>query len=79
MTNSRRDEIVRLRKTGLSYAKIGRRLEISRERVRQFFKGEPTSEKPVLRYKVMLTAGDVVSLFGVHINTVRRWGDGGII
>ena len=56
--NSRRDEIVELRKTGLSYAKIGRRLGISRERIRQIIKGKPVPEKPVPRPKVMLTAGD---------------------
>ncbi len=77
--NSRHDEIVKLRKTGLSYGKIGRRLGISRERVRQIFKGKPIPEKPALRSKVMLTVGNVASLLGVHINTVRRWGDERII
>ena len=31
----RRDEVVKLRKAGVSYAEIGRRLGMSRERVRQ--------------------------------------------
>ena len=78
-TNSRRDEIVELRKAGLSYAKIGRRLGLSRERVRQILKGKPISEKPAFGSKVMLRAGDVARLLGVHINTVRRWGGKGIL
>jgi len=79
ITDSRRDEIVKLGKASLSYAKIGGRLGISGERVRQIFKGKTTPEKPDLRSKLMLTAGEVASLLGVHINTVRRWGDKGIL
>lgn len=74
---SRRDEIVELRKSGLSYAKIGCRFGISRERVRQIFKGGPTPRKPSLRAKTVLRVGDVASLLGVHVNTVRRWSDEG--
>jgi len=37
---SRRDEVVRLKKAGLNYAEIGRRLGISRERARQLDKPE---------------------------------------
>ena len=79
VTNSRRDEIVELRKAGLSYAQIGHRLGISRERVRQIFKGKPVPKKPDLRSKAVLRAGDVASLLGVHINTVRRWSDEGVL
>ena len=79
VTDSRRDEIVELRKAGLSYTKIGLRLGLSRERVRQIFKGGPISEEPALGSKVMLRAGDVARLLGVHINTVRRWGKKGIL
>lgn len=39
---SRRDEVIELKKAGLSYAEIGRRLGISRERARQL----ATPEKP---------------------------------
>jgi len=78
-TDSRRDEIVKLRKAGLSYAKIGVRLGISGEWVGQIFKGKPAAEKPDLRSKAILTAGEVASLLGVHINTVRRWSNTGIL
>ena len=78
-TDSRRDEIVKLRKAGLNYAKIGVRLGISGEWVRQIFKGKTTPEKPDLRSKLMLTAGEVASLLGVHVNTVRRWSNTGLL
>jgi len=79
---SRRDEIVRLRKEGLTYAEIGRRLGITRERVRQIATPKPPKlrpEKPALQSKLMLTTGDVAQLLGVHPNTVRRWSQKGIL
>lgn len=76
---SRRDEIVELRKTGLSYAKIGHRLGISRERVRQILKAKPTPKKGNFSPKGVLRVGDVASLLGVHLNTVRRWSDEGAL
>ena len=78
-TTSRRDEIANLREAGLSYAKIGRRLDISGERVRQIVKGNPPLKKPDLQSKVMLTTSDVAQLLGLHINTVRRWNKKGIL
>lgn len=73
-TNSRRNEVVKLRNAGLSYAEIGRRLGISHERARQIFKGRNPAKprKPTLDSRVMLTTGDVAQLLGVHVNTVRR-------
>lgn len=76
---SKHDEVIELRKAGLSYAKIGSRLGISRERARQIFKGKPIPEKPALGSKIMLSIGDVASLLGVSVNTVRRWGNKGIL
>ena len=67
----RRDEIVKLRQTGLTYAEIGHRLGISKERVRQILKGPPPPHKPA--GKVMLNVSDVSQLLGIHVNTVRRW------
>jgi len=69
-------EVVKLRETGLSYAEIGRRLGISRERVRQIVTGKP---KRVPQPKVMLTIGDVAQCLGVHPNTVRTWSEKGIL
>ena len=68
---SKRDEVMNLRKAGLTYVEIGERAGgISKERVRQILKGNP---KPKPRLKIMLTTGEVSQLLGVHINTVRRW------
>lgn len=73
----RRNEAVKLRETGLTYAEIGRRLGVCRERARQLVRGKP--EKPALSSKVMLTTSDVAQLLGLHVNTVRRWSDKGIL
>jgi excisionase family DNA binding protein len=58
----------------MTYAEIGRRLGISRERARQLAKGK-LRQKPDLQSKVMLKTGEVAQLLGVHVNTVRRWSD----
>jgi excisionase family DNA binding protein len=55
------------------------RLGMSRERPRQIVKGSPTPQKPDLRSKAMLTISDVARLLNVHINTVRRWSNQGIL
>jgi excisionase family DNA binding protein len=71
---SRRDEVVKLNRAGVSYAEIGYKLSISRERVRQIVNGNPNRpRKPVLDSRRMLTTGDVAQLLGLHVNTVRRW------
>ena len=77
--NSRRDEVVKLRETGLTYAEIGSRLGISKERVRQILKGKSVLQKPGLDSKVMLTTADVARVLGLHTNTVRRWSNKGIL
>lgn len=77
---SRRDEVVRLRDAGLSYAEIGRRLDMSGERARQILVGNRKSQKkPGLNLRAMLTTGDVAQLLGLHVNTVRRWRSEGIL
>ena len=78
-TTSRCDEIVKLREAGLSYAKIGNRFGISRERVRQILKLKPTPQKPNYQARVMLTISDVAQLLGLHPNTVRYWSKKGIL
>jgi excisionase family DNA binding protein len=35
--------------------------------------------KPDLSRKIMLRAGEAAQLLGVHVNTVRRWSDKGIL
>ncbi|MBA7678038.1 hypothetical protein ES703_86309 [subsurface metagenome] len=73
---SRRARVLELRKADLSYAEIGRRLGISRERARQIAQGNPSPRKPS---GVMLTTTSVAQLLGVHPNTVRRWSETGIL
>lgn len=75
----RRDEILKLRGAGLTLAAVGDRVGLTKERVRQILKGKQTSEKPELDSKVMLTASDVSKLLGLHVNTVRRWSQRGIL
>lgn len=76
---SKREQVITLRKTGLTYAEIGRRLGITRERVRQIFKGKPGPQKPDLHLKVVLTPSEAAQLLGLHVNTVRRWNNKGIL
>jgi len=77
---SRRDEVVKLKKAGLSDAEIGRRLGVSRERVGQIVKGNPAKpRKPALDSEVMLGTSDVAQILNLHIGTVRRWSDKGIL
>ena len=76
----RHNEVINLRETGLSYAEIGRRLDISRERVRQIVKGKPERVlQPEVMPKGILTTGEVAGCIGVHRNTVRRWAETGIL
>ena len=76
-----RDEAVKLSKAGVSYAEIGRRLGMSRERARQIVEGKPAQpkQKPALDLEAMLTTGDVARVLNLHINTVRRWSNQGIL
>ena len=78
-TTSRRDEIVKLREAGLTYAQIGHTLGTGKERVRQIIKLKPAPQKPALQARVMLTVSDVAQLLGVHPNTVRRWNQKGML
>jgi len=74
-----RHEVVELRGTGLTYAEIGRRVGITKERVRQILKPKPRPQKPDLNSKVMLTTRDAAQLLGLHPNTVRHWSNIGIL
>jgi excisionase family DNA binding protein len=79
---SRRDEIIKLRKGGLTYTEIGRTFGISKERVRQILHPKPprlAAEKITLQSKVMLTTGEAARLLGLHPNTVRRWTRKGLL
>ena len=72
--------MIKLRKAGVSNAEIGRRLGVSRERVGQIVKGNPAKpRKLALDSEVMLGTGDVARFLNLHVGTVRRWSDKGIL
>ena len=79
MPSANREEAVRLRKQGLEYAEIGRRLGISREWARQLTLVLPKKEKVRPQDKEVLKVADVAKLLGLHVNTVRQWTDRGLI
>ena len=78
-TSTRRHQVIEMKEAGLTYAEIGRRLGVTRERVRQIVNWKPTPQKPALESKAMLTVSDVARLLNVHGNTVRQWSNKGIL
>ena len=79
INDSRREQITTLRKAGLTYAEIGCRLGLSKERIRQIDKGISKPKKPMLEFDIMLRLGEVARMLGVHVNTVRRSTNRGIL
>ena len=79
INDSRHKQITSLRKTGLTYAEIGRKLGLSKERIRQIEKGISKPKKRVTQFDTMLMPGEVANMLGVHVNTVRRWANRGIL
>jgi len=79
ITHSRRDEIVELRNAGLTYAEIGSRFGISKERARQILKRKPAQKKLSANIDAMLTISDVARLLNIHVNTVRRLSNQGTL
>ena len=77
--SSRYEEISRLPKTGLTYAEIGRRFGITKERVRQILKPKSRQKPKRPTPMRMLPIREACSLLGVHTNTVRRWSDRGLL
>jgi excisionase family DNA binding protein len=68
-----------LRITGSSYAEIGRKLGLSRERVRQIVVGRSVTDEKALPEDQMLTISKASKLLNVHMNTLRRWSDQGML
>ena len=79
INSSKHKQIQGLRKTGLSYAEIARRLGLSRERVRQIDQRITFPKKHQLKNEIMLMPIEVSRILGVHVNTVRRWANKGIL
>jgi len=81
LSSSRREQVTSLRKAGLTYAEIGRKLSLSRERVRQIItKVDIAKKKPARNTPdALLTTAETAELLNIHVNTVRRWSNKGIL
>lgn len=75
----RRIEVLKLRAAGFTYAEIGSKSGITKERVRQILKGQMPLRKPSLKSKIMLSIRDVAYLLDIHRNTVRLWSNRGVL
>ena len=76
---TRRERIIRMRKSGLTQTEIGKIMGVTGERVRQIIvrktgkmAGDRFTERP-------LSTGDVARLLNIHTNTVRRWCRSGML
>jgi len=79
--SSRRRDMLSLRNIGFGYAEIGRKLGLTGERVRQIVNKQSTPRRKELT-KVshdLVTAGEAAELLNVHVNTIRRWSNQGIL
>jgi excisionase family DNA binding protein len=68
-----------MRKAGLTYADIGLKLGLSRERIRQILKDKVDIRPNTSAPHPWLRTGEVAYLVNVHVNTVRRWANQGIL
>ncbi|MFC2022666.1 helix-turn-helix domain-containing protein [Chloroflexota bacterium] len=78
-SSERREQIVKMRNSGLTYAQIGTKIGISRERVRQILNNKPMPQNKTHRVDSWLKTSDVARLANIHANTVRRWTNMGIL
>jgi DNA-binding transcriptional MerR regulator len=80
-SNSRREEAIRLRNTGLTYKEIGHRLGVTKERSRQLINVRATDKKRLIPTEpnAMLTITQATRILGIHTNTLRRWSNQGIL
>jgi excisionase family DNA binding protein len=78
---TRLNRIIQMRKIGLTYDKIGLEFGISRERVRQLYNGKKRNniQTDFNKLNIWLKTGDVADIVNVHVSTVRRWADQGIL
>ena len=68
-----------MRKGGLTYAEIGLRFSISGERVRQILNRKVKKQPRTSRTNPPLRTSDVAHLLNIHVNTVRRWTNNGVL
>jgi excisionase family DNA binding protein len=74
--NSRQAKICVMKSNDLSYAAIGSKMGISRQRAHQIINGK-SKYRDIL--KNMLTSTEAASRLSVHVNTLRRWSNDGLL
>ncbi len=77
--NSRSGKIRVMKEGGLSFSAIGNKLGISKQRAYQISNGLNNNREVKRTPQTMLTSSDVALLLNIHINTVRRWSNQGIL
>ena len=74
--NSRSAKVNAMKQRGLSYAAIGDKLGVTKQRASQLLHRNP---KPEGIPPTMLTTAEVARLLSVHVNTIRRWSNEGTL
>lgn len=74
-----RENIAKMRESGLTLREIGQKLGISAERVRQILNGKSYKKSHTSGINPPLSTGDVARLLNIHANTVRRWSHSGLL
>jgi len=74
--NSRLAKICVMKGSGHSYAAIGNELGISRQRACQILNGK---KKLRVAQRSMLNSSEAASMLSIHINTLRRWSNLGLL
>jgi len=75
-------ETNRPRGSRLTYAEIGRRFGISGAAVKRMLEENTrkrVANKTMIEAKEMITSSEVGKLLGLHVNTIRRWSDMGLL
>jgi excisionase family DNA binding protein len=80
---SQRELVISLRAEGLTYAAIGRKLNISGEFARQILNEDGSLKRrkpnPPTVADILLTTSQAAKILNVHTNTIRRWSDSKIL
>jgi len=74
-----RDEVIKLKNAGLRPTAIGRELGISRQRAWRILNPKKEIKSRIAQYPGMLTPRDVAKFLGIHVNTVRKWSEMGVL
>jgi excisionase family DNA binding protein len=74
--NSRQAKISVMKARDLIYVDIGGQMGISKQRVHQLHNERRKSKKQL---KSMLSSSEAASMLNIHVNTIRRWSDLGIV